>query len=143
WRGGRLQVLTRDHTIVEELVDRGMLSVEEAERHPYKNVLSRNLGAKPETRVDVTEVELTGGDRLLLCSDGLYGYASAEAIQYLLGSGDATQHVARDLIDLALRGGGGDNVSVIVIEAPSPPPSSTQVVRTRGAMAWWQRRERY
>jgi len=55
-RGGRLQVLTRDHTIVEELVERGMLSVDEAERHPYKNVLSRNLGAKPEARVDVSEV---------------------------------------------------------------------------------------
>ena len=75
-RGGRLQVLTRDHTIVEELVDRGLLSAEEAERHPYKNVLSRNLGAKPETRVDVLDLELKPGDRLLLCSDGLYGYAS-------------------------------------------------------------------
>jgi len=139
-RGGRLQVLTRDHTIVEELVERGMLSVDEAERHPYKNVLSRNLGAKPEARVDVSEVELKGGDRLLLCSDGLYGYASAEAIQYLLGSGDAPEQVARDMIDLALRGGGGDNVSTIVIEAPQAAPSSTTMVRTSGAVAWWRRR---
>jgi protein phosphatase len=142
-RGGRLQTLTRDHTIVEELVDRGLLSAEEAERHPYKNVLSRNLGAKPETRVDVLDLELKPGDRLLLCSDGLYGYASAEAIQYLLGSGDAPEHVARDLIDLALRGGGGDNVSTIVIEAPHAAPTSTQVVRTSGAVAWWQRRQRF
>jgi len=142
-RNGRVQMLTRDHTIVEELVDKGLLSAEEAERHPYKNVLSRNLGAKPETRVDVTDVELRPGDRLMLCSDGLYGYASAEAIQYLLGSGDAPEHVARDLIDLALRGGGGDNVTTIVIEAPQPPPSSTEVVRTTGAMQWWQRRSRF
>lgn len=142
-RAGRLQSLTRDHTIVEELVDRGLLSAEEAERHPYKNVLSRNLGAKPETRVDVLELELKPGDRLLLCSDGLYGYASAEAIQYLLGSGDAPEHVARDLIDLALRGGGGDNVSTIVIETPSAAPTSTQVVRTHGAVAWWQKRQRF
>jgi PPM family protein phosphatase len=142
-RGGRLQVLTRDHTIVEELVGRGLLSAEEAERHPYKNVLSRNLGAKPETRVDVLDLELKPGDRLLLCSDGLYGYASAEAIQYLLGSGDAPEHVARDLIDLALRGGGGDNVSTIVIEAPQAAPTSTQVVRTSGAIAWWQKRSRF
>ena len=76
--------------------------------------------------------------------DGLYGlYASAEAIQYLLGSGDAPEHVARDLIDLALRGGGGDNVTTIVIEAPPAAPSSTQVVRTSGAVAWWQRRARF
>ncbi|HUJ62133.1 MAG TPA: PP2C family serine/threonine-protein phosphatase [Kofleriaceae bacterium] len=142
-RGGRLQALTRDHTIVEELVDRGLLSPEEAERHPYKNVLSRNLGAKPDTKVDLLDVELRPGDRLLLCSDGLYGYASTEAIQYLLGSGDAPNQVARDLIDLALRGGGGDNVSTLVIEAPPAAPSSTQVVRTSGAVAWWQLRQRF
>jgi len=142
-RDGRLQTLTRDHTIVSELVERGLLTADEAERHPYKNVLSRNLGAKPETRVDSLEVALRPGDRLLLCSDGLYGYASAEAIQYLLGSGDAPDHVARDLIELALRGGGGDNVSALVIEAPPASPSSTQVVRTTGALAWWQKRQRF
>lgn len=142
-RNGRIQMLTRDHTIVEELVDRGLLAPDEAERHPYKNVLSRNLGAKPDAKVDVSEVELKPGDRLMLCSDGLYGYASVEAIQYLLGSGDAPEHVARDLIDLALRGGGGDNVTTIVIEAPQAPQSSTQVVRTSGAIAWWQRHDRF
>ncbi len=144
-RDGRLQALTRDHTIVEELVDRGLLAAEEAERHPYKNVLSRNLGARPETRVELTELQLQGGDRILLCSDGLYGYAAAEGIQYLLGSGDAPDHVCRDLIELALRGGGGDNVSTIVIEVPAqaPAPTSTQVVRTNGATAWWQKRQRF
>jgi len=142
-RHGRLQALTRDHTIVEELVDRGVLAAEEAERHPYKNVLSRNLGAKAETRVDVFELDIKPGDRLLLCSDGLYGYASTEGMQYLLGSGDPPEIVARDLIDLALRGGGGDNVSVIVLEAPQVAPTSTQVVRTSGATAWWQKRQRF
>jgi protein phosphatase len=139
-RHGRLQALTRDHTIVEELVDRGVLGAEEAERHPYKNVLSRNLGAKPDTKVDCFELDISPGDRLLLCSDGLYGYASTEGMQYLLGSGDPPEIVARDLIDLALRGGGGDNVSTIVIEAPQAAPTSTQVVRTSGATAWWQKR---
>src|SRR5262249_37230854 len=127
----------------EELVDRGLLSAEDAERHPYKNVLSRNLGARPETRVDVLDLDLKPGDRLLLCSDGLYGYASSEAIQYLLGSDDDPDHVARDLVELALRGGGGDNVSVVVIDAPPAPVSSTQVVRTSGAVTWWQHRQRF
>jgi serine/threonine protein phosphatase PrpC len=142
-RQGRLQTLTRDHTIVEELVDRGLLSADEAERHPYKNVLSRNLGSRAETRVDVVEIELKPGDRVLLCSDGLYGYASAEGIQYILGSGDAPEHVARDLIELALRGGGGDNVTTIVIEAPQPIATTTQLVKTSGAVAWWQHRQRF
>jgi len=142
-RGGRLQTLTRDHTIVEELASRGVLTAEEVERHPYKNVLSRNLGAKPDARVDVLELELRPGDRLLLCSDGLYNYASTEAIQYLLGSGDAPEDVAHDLVELAMRGGGGDNVSTLVIEAPPAAPSSTQVVRTTGALTWWKHRQRF
>jgi protein phosphatase len=143
WRAGRLQPLTRDHTIVEELAQRGLLSPDEALRHPYKNVLSRNLGSKPDARVDAFELELVPGDRLMLCSDGLYGYASSDAIQYLLGSGDAPDQVARDLIELALRGGGGDNVSAIVIEVPAVAASSTQVVRTTGAHAWWKHRQRF
>jgi protein phosphatase len=142
-RDGRLGALTRDHTVVEELVRRGLLAADEARRHPYKNVLSRNLGAKPETRVDLAELEILAGDRILLCSDGLYGYASAEAIQYVLGSGDAPDHVCRDLIELALRGGGGDNVSTVVIEAPGWSPTSTQVVRASGSVAWWQKRQRF
>ena len=142
-RGGRLQVLTRDHTIVEELVKGGQLTAEEAERHPFKNVLSRNLGAKVDTKVDLAEIELQPGDRLMLCSDGLYGYASAEGIQYLLGSGDDPEDVTRDLIDLAMRGGGGDNVTTIVIEVPANAHSTAQVVQTSGASVWWQRRQRF
>jgi len=142
-REGRLQAVTRDHTIVAELVERGLLTSEEAERHPYKNVLSRNLGAKAEARVDTVMLEVKPGDRLLLCSDGLYGFASAEAIQYLLGSGDDPKDVARDLIELALRGGGGDNVSTIVIETAPAAPSSSQVVRTSGARTWWQHRRHF
>ncbi|MGE3454902.1 MAG: PP2C family serine/threonine-protein phosphatase [Kofleriaceae bacterium] len=142
-REGRLKALTRDHTVVEELVDRGMLTPEEAKRHTYKNVLSRNLGARAEPRIDFLELDLRAGDRVLLCSDGLYGYASAEAIRYVLGSGDAPDTVARELIELALRGGGGDNVTAIVIETAQVIPTTTQVVRTSGAIAWWQRRARF
>ena len=142
-RDARLQALTRDHTIVEELIARGLLAIDEAGRHPHKNVLSRNLGARSETRVDLLEIEIRGGDLILLCSDGLYGYAAAEAIQYVLGSGDAPDQVCRDLIELALRGGGGDNVSIVVIEAPAPVATLTHVVRTNGSAAWWQKRQRF
>src|SRR5262249_51642241 len=140
-REGRLTQLTRDHTVVMELVAQGAISAVDAENHAYKNVLSRNLGARPDARPDVIEVELQSGDRLMLCSDGLYGYASTDAIQYLLGSTDAPDHVARDLVELALRGGGGDNVTVVVIEAGAQVvPRMTQILRTSGAIAWWSRR---
>lgn len=120
WRDGQLQPMTRDHTIVQNLIELGHLSADAAARHPYKNVLSRNLGAKPETQVDCVDLDLQPGDRLLLCSDGLYGYTAAETIQDLLGSdmgSDKTpEHIVHDLIESALRGGGGDNVSALVIE---------------------------
>lgn len=143
WRAGRMQQLTQDHTIVAELLSRGMISPEDAGSHPYKNVLSRNLGAKFEAAVDVVSTDLRPGDRLMLCSDGLYGYASTEAIGVLLGSGDAPADVARDLLELALRGGGGDNVTAVVIDAGAAPASDTQVVRTTGAASWWQEQPRF
>jgi serine/threonine protein phosphatase PrpC len=141
-RNGRLSQLTRDHTIVAELVSRGMIRPDEAENHPYKNVLSRNLGARFEAAVDVVTTTLRPGDRLMLCSDGLYGYASSEAIQFLIGSGDAPEHVVHDLIDLALRGGGGDNITVAVIDAGAAAATSTQVVRTTGASSLWAKRKK-
>jgi protein phosphatase len=143
-RDGHLHRLTNDHTIVAELVARGALAADEAERHAYKNVLSRNLGAKPATSVDVSEVELQPGDRLLLCSDGLYGFAPADAMQHLVASTDPPEEVVRDLLEAALRGGGGDNVTAIVVEAGSAVvPRATMVLRTTGAGAWWSRRDRF
>src|SRR3569623_1469926 len=65
-RNGRVQMLTRDHTIVEELVDKGLLSAEDAERRPYKNVLSRTLGAQPAAKVDVVDIPHRPGDRQIL-----------------------------------------------------------------------------
>jgi serine/threonine protein phosphatase PrpC len=142
-RDGRLHRLTNDHTIVAELVARGAIKPEEADRHAYKNVLSRNLGAKATAAVDVNELELAPGDRLMLCSDGLYGYASSEALHQLIASTDAGADVVRDLIEAALRGGGGDNVTAILIDAGAQAvPRATVVLQTSGAGAWWARRER-
>lgn len=145
WRDAVLTQLTRDHTVVEELVLRGALSPADAERHPYKNVLSRNLGARPDPHVDVVEIDIEPGDRILLCSDGLTGFAENETIQYILASADAPETAAQQLIALALAGGGGDNVSVVVIESATaaPPETNTQIVRTSGAIAWWQLRNAF
>ena len=142
-RDGRLHRLTNDHTIVAELVARGAIAPDEAERHAYKNVLSRNLGAKATAAVDINEVELAPGDRMLLCSDGLYGYAASQAMHQLIASTDAGADVVRDLIEAALRGGGGDNITAILIDAGvQAVPRATVVLRTTGAGAWWARRDR-
>jgi protein phosphatase len=143
-RDGRLHRLTQDHTVVAELVARGALSPDDAERHAYKNVLSRNLGAKASAQIDVAEVDLQAGDRLILCSDGLHGYAPGEALQHVAASTDRADEVVRDLLEAALRGGGGDNVTAIVIDAGvAAVPRATMVLRTTGAGTWWARRDRF
>ncbi len=143
-RDGRLHRLTQDHTVVAELIARGALAADEAERHPYKNVLSRTLGAKASAQIDVAEVDLQPGDRLVLCSDGLYGYAAGDAIHHVAASTDAPHEVVRDLIEAALRGGGGDNVTTIVIDAGvAAVPRATMVLKTTGAGTWWARRDRF
>jgi protein phosphatase len=124
WRAGQLRLLTRDHSVVAELVAAGALRPEEASEHPYRNVLSRNLGIARPVDVDLVEVALQPGDRLLLCSDGLSSFAAADAMAAQLAqAGDGRAAVER-LIALALRGGGGDNITAVVLEAP-PAESST------------------
>jgi len=141
---GRLRLLTRDHTVVAELVARNALSVAEAQVHPYKSVLSRNLGGRPDAKVDLSEIDLQPGDRLLLCSDGLSGFASHEAMEQVLAGAEDAERAAADLIELALRGGGGDNVTALVVDCgPEVVAESTQELRTGVATAWWSRREMF
>ncbi|HTE55483.1 MAG TPA: protein phosphatase 2C domain-containing protein [Kofleriaceae bacterium] len=143
-RRGRMRLLTRDHTVVAELVARGALAASEAAVHPYKSVLSRNLGGRRTAKVDVSELELEPGDRLLLCSDGLSGYASHEAMEQVLAGAEDADRAADELVELALRGGGGDNVTAVVIELGlDPARDSTLELRRGAAVAWWSRRERF
>ncbi|HKE14898.1 MAG TPA: protein phosphatase 2C domain-containing protein [Kofleriaceae bacterium] len=140
-RGGRLRLVTRDHTVVAELLARGALSSSEAAVHPYKSVLSRNLGGRSDARVDLTDVELEPGDRILLCSDGLSGFASHEAMEQVLAGAEDAERAAAELVELALRGGGGDNVTALVLEwGGEPARASTGALRERAAAAWWERR---
>lgn len=140
--GSRLRLLTRDHTVVAELVTRGALSAAEAAVHPYKSVLSRNLGGRPDAKVDILELDVEPGDRLLLCSDGLSGFASHEAMEQVLAGAEDPERASADLIELALRGGGGDNVTALVVDCgPEVLAESTQELRQGAATAWWARRD--
>ncbi len=141
-RDRRMQLLTRDHTVVAELIANGAISPDEAHRHPYKSVLSRNLGAKAEARVDTVDLTLQPGDKVLLCSDGLHGFASHDGVEQVLHGAEDARNASRDLIELALKGGGGDNVTAVVLElGQAQVPRSTQIIRQSGSAAWWQRRE--
>ena len=114
-REGSLQQLTRDHTRVQEMVDLGVMTREEAATHKLRNVLTNVLGGGvPLTDVDLVRVKLAAGDAILLCSDGLYDVVKDEEIASILSTVRSAQAACRALVDLALERGAPDNVTVVV-----------------------------
>ena len=113
-RDGVLFRLSRDHTQVQELVDRGMLTLEEAAHHPMAHVVSRAVGVQPALQVDAIVDEANVGDVFMLCSDGLYGEVADAEIAETLGSGRPAMACDR-LVETALERGARDNVTVIAV----------------------------
>ena len=111
--------ITKDHSWVEKQVQAGLLTREQAERHPQRNLITRALGAKASVEVDLFEGELHGGDVLLLCTDGLSGPLSERQMTRIVGSQPPTQAAAQ-LVAQANVQGGEDNASAIVVEATTP-----------------------
>lgn len=114
-RDGVLTQLTRDHSQVQMLVDRGMLSADEAERHPFSNLLARAVGGEREIRIDHRAEPLQAGDRYLLCSDGLNRELSSGEISGWLAAPRELQQIADGLVQAACAAGGRDNVTAVVI----------------------------
>jgi protein phosphatase len=115
WRNGQLTQVTRDHSLVGGMVADGSLTPEEARRHHLRNVLTRVLGNAPQVEVDIFDLVLAPGDRLLLCSDGLHGPVNDQEMGRILAGQAALPEQARDLVELANRRGGPDNISVILV----------------------------
>jgi protein phosphatase len=113
-RDGDLIRLTRDHSLVGELVARGKLTEEEAESHPQRSVITRALGAYPDVEVDIEAFPARAGDVFLLCSDGLTGMVHEPELKQLLGGERSLQDIGRTLIAAANEAGGRDNITVIL-----------------------------
>jgi len=114
-----LQQLTRDHSYVGELLAGGHISPSEAASHPKRSVITRALGSDPKTEADIYELEATVGDRLLICSDGLYGMVPSEEIKAILMAEADPQTACDALIQAARDGGGLDNISAVVVDISS------------------------
>lgn len=114
-RGGRLRPLTRDHSVVQEMIDRGELSPAEAERHPESHVITRAVGGGAELDVDLISVPLAIGDRLLLCSDGLTRCVYEQTVEALLRDAASPEDACQKLVREALDSGAPDNVSTIAV----------------------------
>ena len=110
-RQGGLELLTHDHSLVQELVDAGLLPADRAESHPQSHVVTRALGVDDDPRLQTVSVRLKPGDRLLLCSDGL-----SRSLEATDAAGDALDALADLMLANALARDGSDNVSLILIE---------------------------
>lgn len=116
-RGGRFELLTDDHTWVNQQVAAGYMSEEQARVHPLKNVVTRALGGESEVEVETDEIELEEGDVYLLCSDGLSAMLDDDEIGTVLRErSDPLDETCRLLVDRANRRGGVDNVTVVLLE---------------------------
>jgi len=127
-RGSQIAQVTMDHSLLQELVDRGFYSPEEAQRAANKNYVTRALGVEPQVEVEVQEHPVDKGDIFILCSDGLSDMVEDEDIRLTISTfGANLDTVAKQLIQLANENGGRDNVSVVLAQANEAFPASRGV----------------
>jgi protein phosphatase len=128
-RGGQFEQLTMDHSLLQELVDRGFYTPEEAQRATNKNFVTRALGVEPAVEVEIVEEAAEKGDHYLLCSDGLHDMIEDSDIHLTINTfGDSLEKVAKQLIQLANDNGGRDNISVLLGKVVEPFPARSGVV---------------
>lgn len=114
-RDGQIEMLTTDHSAVAELVLSGQMTWDEAEQHPQSNAITRAVGVGDTLELDKIRGEVQQGDRFLICSDGLTKYATFDMLRSTLGR-EPLETVCERLIEIALNGGGADNITVIVVD---------------------------
>ena len=111
-----IRQITKDHSLVEEMVRSGKLKKEEARKHPNKNVITRAVGVEREVNIDFFDLRVRKGDKILLCSDGLSNMLEDNEIREIVTSGGDVEERARKLITAANQNGGKDNISVVLVE---------------------------
>ncbi|MEI6802907.1 MAG: Stp1/IreP family PP2C-type Ser/Thr phosphatase [Burkholderiales bacterium] len=117
WRAGVLEQITKDHSLLQEQIDAGLISQEQAVNSPIKNLVTRALGVEEAVELEVNEHTVEVGDVYLLCSDGLSDMVDDPAIARIIASGVGLEKVASELVDAANTNGGRDNISVILAQA--------------------------
>src|SRR3954469_18562310 len=131
-REGRLEQITHDHTFVQTLVDEGRITREEADHHPQRSLITRALDGRGDVEPDLSVREARPGDRYLLCSDGLSGIVSEETLRETLAEVADPEAACDALIEYALRGGGPDNITVILADVVDTDVTPSQVPHVVG-----------
>ena len=135
--GGTLVRITHDHSYVEELVDAGEITADEARVHPSRSIITRALGSDPDMYADHFSLDVERGDRLVLCSDGLSSMVADPVIESICVSSATPQDCADNLVAAALSEGGHDNVTVIVVDVMSDGrEEQRRRARRRSVLGW-------
>lgn len=113
---GRLQQLTRDHSLMADMIEAGQLTEAEARVHPNRSVITRAIGSDPHMQPDIYELNVETGDRILLCSDGVTTMLEDPQIARIMGSSETAQECADNLVAAALDAGGYDNATAVVMD---------------------------
>lgn len=113
---GALKQLTTDHSYIEELIKNGSLTREEAQNHPKKNVITRALGCEENVEFDTYSVDVKGEDIFILCTDGLTNMLSENEILSIINNNDDPQYSCSELVRIANKKGGEDNITVIIVK---------------------------
>nr|WP_317286258.1 Stp1/IreP family PP2C-type Ser/Thr phosphatase [uncultured Parolsenella sp.] len=136
-RAGTLVRLTHDHSYVEELVDAGEITADEARVHPSRSIITRALGSDPDMYADHFSLDVERGDRIILCSDGLSSMVPDAKIELLSVSSATPIDCTDQLVAAALEAGGHDNVSVIVVDVVSDGREEARRLARRRAVLGW------
>ena len=128
---GKIRQITEDHTLVGRMVREGKLKPEEAERHPQRSMITRALGVDEEVEVDQFNIDLSEGDRIVICSDGLTGMISETVIAEVLEQEPDPQAAAEVLVQQANEAGGEDNITVVIIDVGAEQGSAPPVTEHR------------
>lgn len=115
-RDGMIRQITKDHTLVQEMLDNGLITEEEAAKHPDRHMITRAVGGDSRVRADFFNFEIYPRDVIILCSDGLYGETGDRMIAQIACGAQTMHGLATELVEAANRHGGNDNISVICIK---------------------------
>lgn len=140
FRDGRLERLSRDHSLVEELVREGKLTPEEAEEHPQRSIITRALGVEASVMVDTATHQVRDGDVLLLCSDGLTSMIHEPRVAEIVARAASLEEAGRELVEAANAAGGRDNITVVLLRieevaGPDAGPPATEQSTVTGVAA--------
>lgn len=112
----RIEQITKDHSLVEDLVSQGKISRYEAQNHPQKNIITKAVGVEASVSADLFDVKFNSGNRILLCSDGLSNLISGEEMLLVSGNNSEPEQACKALLELTLKRGAPDNVTVFIVE---------------------------